>query len=154
MTSFYVLTILLISVIIYFSSRANLITFLCTIGLVVLIPVTYLETLSKPKGTMYEIAFRNLEEAEVLSYVVDYGYGLYMLLKIEGVKEPRYYFEPWNDNTREMAQKLQDMAEQKQKPMIRFPFEPSLETEKKIHPLPQPKRGEKKEPETGPRFSL
>lgn len=109
-------------------------------------PFTYIETLSKPKHINEEY-LRNDKEAEVINYLAKPGEGLYIWLSLKGVTEPRYYYMDWNEKTKELAQKLQDGFEAKQKMMMALPFEKSLEKEKQrqVYPIPQTKLPDKPE---------
>lgn len=131
----------------------SLISFLV---LFISVPFFYFDTLSRPKNLTEEY-FRNDKETPVLNYVVKPGVGLYVLLDLKGIKEPRYYKIPWNENTRKIAEELQKGMKQKRQMALGFPFEKSLEKKKPLttYPLPQfapppkdlPKKIEKNIPE-------
>lgn len=116
----------------------------CLIAFTTIGPITYLETLSKPKKINEEY-LRSDEKVEVLAYKTIPGEGLYLWMGIPNVKEPRYYKMDWNEQTRKMAQELQDGFENKQRMMMVLPFEKSLEKEKQVYPIPQLKLPDKPE---------
>lgn len=104
--------------------------------------VTYYDTLSKPKDTTFEM-FRNDDKARVLTYAIDEGVALYVLLGLEGLNEPRYYKFPWSESTEEMAKALVEGEENGEKMVIAKPFEKSFSKERVAHPDPQPKMPDK-----------
>lgn len=98
-------------------------------------------TLSRPMPISMEWFLASAEEATVLGHSIKEGEGIYLWLQVPGAEEPRYYVMPWD---REAAQQLAEAAREAetngQKPMMRMPFEPSLEDRgTKFYPPPQPK---------------
>lgn len=102
------------------------------------LPFLYFDTLSRPKALAEEY-LRNDKETPVLNFVVKPGVGLYVLLDLKGIKEPRYYKVPWNENTKKVAEELQKGMKNKQKMVLKLPFEKSLEKDRPLtaHPIPQ-----------------
>ena len=85
---------------------------------------------------------------------VDPGHAVYYWLELEGTRQPRYYYEPWSEEARKRAEEIQQGMRDGSEMELRLPFEDSLETEKKAHPIPQPKLPEKPAPEPAPEFRI
>lgn len=113
---------------------------------------TMAEMLARPKPVDEEWFRREAAEALVTGVYVDEGVALYLYLVLPGLAEPRSYSFPWSDETRELAQKLQEMLGSEEGAngvMIPYPFEPSLEREEPLtpHAVPQPAMPEKEQPQ-------
>ncbi len=102
-----------------------------------------IDLLSRPKDVTEEWFQREASEAKVMGVFIDEGTALYLYLMLPGLDEPRSYRFPWSEETRKLAQSLQDALDSKEGQengvVIPFPFKPSLEREKPLtaHPMPQ-----------------
>lgn len=114
----------------------KLTAFVLFVGLIIAAPMVYFDTLSRPKLLTDET--RDDKEVRVLSYISDDGIAVYYWLKLPDVREPRYYYEEWSDEAKKRVEQLQEEMESGGA-LFRLPFEDTLEPDKKIHPLPQPK---------------
>lgn len=133
-------------------SRARILSVAALVSLAVLLPYAYWDTLSRPKALDDET--RKDEEVAVLAYVADPGNSLWLWLGLPGVAEPRYYVMPWGEEARKMTQKLQEGKEKGQQMMMKNPFEPSLENERSVHPMPQPALPQKEEPQKPKEYGI
>jgi hypothetical protein len=110
-----------------------------------------LNLLSRPKDVTEEWYHRHAAEALVSGVYVDEGVALYLYLVLPEMREPRSYKFAWNDETRNLAQSLQDSLEEAQGQGVAIPqpFEPSLEREKPLtaHPVPQTAPPQKQQPD-------
>jgi hypothetical protein len=113
--------------------------------LIILLPIAYFETLSRPKYAHNEIIHKNLEEAVVEGFAYDEGIALYLLLELPDVVEPRYYRFPWTNDTMKKIEQLEEAQKTKRKMKLKHPFafEKSLETRRRLHPMPHPKGPDK-----------
>lgn len=106
----------------------------------------YSDMLGRPKSTRLELLRAGETEAKVLgSYILE-GSGVYLWLQLPGVKEPRYYMLPWDENTARALQKaIDDNTEHHGGGIVmRLPFERSWDKREPVfHPLPQPKLPDK-----------
>lgn len=111
------------------------------------------EALSKPKPVALEWWLRTAPEATVLGASLREGVGIFLLLQLSEVPEPRYYVLPWS---RELAEQLQEAlreAEEGGSVQMRAPFEPSLDPkEPKFYAPPQPTMPQKRRPPEPKRF--
>jgi hypothetical protein len=115
--------------------RLRIVSIAALICMTIMLPLSYFDTLSRPKPLDDET--RNDELVEVVSYAANPGVALWLWLALPGVDEPRYYVMPWSEEARKITQQLQDGREGGQRMMMINPFEPSLEKERTVHPLPQ-----------------
>lgn len=138
---YYVGLVLLIGLIGWFSvvyiskKLVKTILALIVLSIAMMSFVVYNENLGRPKSVTQEI-LRNDVKVEVLAYVARPNVALYVLFKMEGIDEPRYYMLPWNEQTQEMAQALQDGEGNGEPMFMSFPFEQSLSEDKSVHPNP------------------
>ncbi len=106
----------------------------------------YSDMLGRPKSTRLEVLRSGDREARVIgSYLLE-GSGIYLWLQLPGVREPRYYVLPWDEETAAALQKAieQNASQHGAGIVMQFPFERSWEKRDPIfHPLPQPKLPEK-----------
>lgn len=116
------------------------------VGIVIAAPFMYWDTLSRPKNLTDEL--RSDEQVKILGYHVNEGVAVYYLLLLPDLDEPRYYYEPWTEESKKRVEDMQKGAEAGQGMLLMNPFEHSWEKEKPktVHPLPQPKLLEKKAP--------
>lgn len=116
------------------------------VAAVVAAPVLYYDLLSKPKARTDEM-FRTDKEVEVLTYHAIKDEGVFMLLELPGVPEPRYYSMPWNEQTMNLLREMQKLSKRKQPVVLQNPWERSLEkdqtTVKQVPPrkLPPKEQG-------------
>lgn len=109
--------------------------------------ISFTDLLSRPKPV--DIMTWDKPEAEsavvVGSYLIEKK-AIYLLLLLEGEKEPRYYRYPWS---KQMAEQLiQQQQDNRGNPIImNFPFEWSWENREVpfFHPMPWPKAPQKEE---------
>jgi len=79
------------------------------------VPVAYvsvIELLSRPKPVALEWSRANLAEAKVLGADLREGESIYVLLRVPGVDEPRFYMLPWDRDLAEQLHKAQREAAQ------------------------------------------
>lgn len=146
--SFVALTAALTVIAIYHArNRYKVLAYFVFVALLIGAPMVYFNTLSRPKNLTDEI--RNDEQVRVLTFYSDDGHAVYYWLQLPGIREPRYYYEPWSEEAKKRAEDMQQMMENQQEMLFNWPFEPSLETDKKVHPLPPPALGIKPEPKQG-----
>ena len=77
------------------------------------VPVAYLsviELLSRPKPVALEWSRANLAEAKVLGADLREGESIYVLLRVAGIDEPRFYMLPWDRNLAEQLNRAQREA--------------------------------------------
>lgn len=125
----------------------KLMAYIMFVCLLIGAPLVYFDTLARPKNLSDEI--RHAEEAQVLAYHSQDGVAVYYWLLLPNLREPRYYYEPWSEEARKRVGELQQQFEGDGPVFFTLPFEPSLEKERKIHPLPQLKREIKPQPPQG-----
>jgi len=97
--------------------RATFVRSAAVVATAVFIPLTYLgmnELLSKPKPMAQEWADKNTAEATVLGVSLDEGKAIYLWLRLDGARAPRYYVLPWQASAAERLQKLVDEAIEKE----------------------------------------
>jgi hypothetical protein len=106
----------------------------------------YSDMLGRPKSTRLEVLRPSESEAKVLgSYVVE-GAGIYLWLQLKGIREPRYYVLPWDEQVaRDLQQAIADNAARHGSGVaMRRPFEKSWDKrEAMFYPEPQPMLPEK-----------
>ena len=117
-------------------------TALCTLSF--FLPVAYFtmtDLLSRPKPADLEWLHRQADQAQVLGTRMKEGEAIYVWLQMEGVKEPRAYVLPWDQQLARQMHGAKREAESKGRPlMMGKPFQPSLEQRgKKFYAAPQPK---------------
>ena len=124
---------------------------LCIV-IVVGAPVTFTEILSHPKRISEEIVmryFKKTERARVIAFHFEEGVAIYLWMIPHGLKKPRYYSLPWDakdpQKSRKLVEKLMELLKDPRGAILSFPFEGSLELDKRIHPIPQPADPPKKE---------
>ena len=92
-----------------------------------LIPISYIqfvEFLSRPKPRSMEWMQRNAAAAEVLAVSLAEGEAIYMWLRLNGEREPRYYKFPWDLRLAEKLEEDIETAMEKQgKLVLQNPFE-------------------------------
>jgi len=115
---------------------------LCTLAF--FLPVGYfamIGLLSRPKPTDMEWLHRQMDQAQVLGTRLKEGEAIYIWLQMEGVKEPRAYVLPWDQQLAKQIHGAKREAESKGSAlMMGKPFQSSLENrEKKFYVAPQPK---------------
>lgn len=115
--------------------------------------------LSRPRDVTEEWFNRNAKEALITGVYIQEGTALYLYLKLPGVGEPRSYRFPWSDNTRKLAQSVQEALDSEEGEggvTLDSPFQPSEEREKPLtaHPKPQSKPPIKKAPRTPLEFGI
>lgn len=115
------------------------------VGIVIVAPIIYFDTLSKPKLLTDE--WRTDERVKIIGYSWIEGEAVFYWLALPDIQEPRYYYEPWTEESKKRVEQMQEGAENKQEMEFINPFERSYENEqpKTIHPLPQPKAPEKRQ---------
>lgn len=126
-------------------------TALCTLSF--FLPVAYFtmtDLLSRPKPADLEWLHRQADQAQVLGTRMKEGEAIYVWLQMEGVKEPRAYVLPWDQQLARQMHGAKREAESKGRPlMMGKPFQPSLEQRgKKFYAAPQPKLPPKTPAET------
>lgn len=106
----------------------------------------YSDMLGRPKSSRLEVLRHPDGELPVLgSYIVE-GSGIYLWLQIPGVREPRYYVLPWDQ---QLAGELQKAIEENARNhgggvVMRLPYERSWDWRDPVfHPAPQPMLPEK-----------
>ena len=116
----------------------------------------FADLLSRPKPIKLELLKRETQETRVLGAKILEGQGIFLLLEIPGLAEPRYYVLPWN---RDLAQELQremGRAHREGRPLMLkspFDFEHSWDKrEKKFYLPPQPAAPPKGEAPEGPQI--
>jgi hypothetical protein len=118
-----------------------------------LLGVDYLalnDLLSRPKPVRLEFLSADAKEAQVLAAALHEGEAIYLWLRFEAQRQPRYYAMPWQRDTAQNLQEVLREAEQHRgRVMIRLPFEPSLEdrVEPRFYALPQTRLPLKPAPE-------
>lgn len=109
----------------------RILTTLTFLTLLLLAPIVYFDTLSKPKD-MNDEWLRGDDKVEIVGQVIRPGEGLYLLIQLPDIREPRYYSLPWNEKTKKLAQTLQDRSNKKMQSFMKYPWERSLEHERNI----------------------
>lgn len=102
---------------------------------------TMVSLLSLPRSVDLEYYYRSAKQARVLGVAIDEGKALYVLLHLPGVKVPRYYSFPWNDDIKKFAESLQEALEKDEARngvFVDEPFQPSLERKKPLKAYPKP----------------
>ncbi len=107
----------------------------------------YFDILSRPKDVDLEF-LRNDESVKVRAFDIVPGEALYVLIQLNGIKEPRYYRFPWSEQTQKIAKALQEGNESGQGMNIGKPFERSLSEQRMAYPDPQIQMPPKQAPET------
>lgn len=115
--------------------------------------------LSRPRPVAEEWVHRDAAEALVAGVYVDEGRALYLYLVIPGVDEPRSYSLPWSEETRRLAESIQEALAGEaggNGVVIDDPFKPSLERDRPLtaHPLPQPAMPDKLQPKPPIEFRI
>ncbi|MFK7997167.1 MAG: hypothetical protein AB8B87_23745 [Granulosicoccus sp.] len=105
MTGFqwYTITMLLAGALALFailSPRRRLLKFSALAITALFLPLVYLVTndlLSRPKPLQIEVAKHHLDEAVVTASLMRENEAIYLWLQMPGIKEPRAYQLPWNE---------------------------------------------------------
>ena len=85
--------------------------------------VALVDLLSRPKPTMLEFRHQNFEDFEILYTDWTEGEGIYLLLRVPGEAEPRYYALPWKLETAEKLQEaIVEAGEKKTELRVGNPF--------------------------------
>jgi len=88
------------------------------------------ELLSRPKPMAAEWIERHLDEAIVVSSVMQEDEAIYLWLQLPNQEEPRAYVLPWNENTAQQLAKMEAEGEETdQSVSMRNPFKPQEKTE-------------------------
>jgi len=99
------------------------------------------DLLSRPKPIALERLRGATEQAQVLAANLAEGEAIYLWLRLDNVREPRYYALPWERETAsELEAAIREAEERRARLMMRLPFEPSLEdrAQPRFYALPQP----------------
>lgn len=115
--------------------------------------------LSRPRDVSEEWFNRNAKEALVTGVYIQEGTALYLYLKLPDVDEPRSYRFPWSEETRKLAQSVQEALESEEGQagvFIPNPFQPSLERERPLtaHPKPHERPPQKRQPKAPLEFAI
>lgn len=104
---------------------------LCT---ALFLPVTYLtvnDLLSRPKPLQIEIARNHLQNAIVTASLMRENEAIYLWLQMPGVREPRSYQLPWNEQMAIDLHKAEREAEAEgTEVQMRMPEDDGIESEK------------------------
>ncbi len=125
---------------------------LCT---ALFLPLGYIslnDVLSRPKPVQLETVHKQLEEAAVVSSVMQENIGIYLWLQLPDIEEPRSYKLPWSEQSaRELHKAQQEAESQGTKVKMKKPFEPSADDQEPIfYAAPQPAPAPKSAPEQQP----
>jgi len=97
--------------------RATFVRSAAVVATALFVPLTYLginELLSKPKPMAQEWADKHVAEATVLGVSLDEGKAIYLWLRLDGARAPRYYVLPWQPKVAEKLQNVVDEAIEKE----------------------------------------
>ena len=96
--------------------------------------VALVDLLSRPKPTMLEFRHQSFEDFEILYTDWTEGEGIYLLLRLPGEAEPRYYALPWNIATAERLQEaIEEAGEKKTELRVGNPFfDPDVEDRERL----------------------
>ena len=106
----------------------------------------YSDMLGRPKSARLEVLRSGEAEARILGSYMMEGEGVYLWLQLPGVKEPRYYVLPWDQQTANALQKALEQNAQSHGAgvVVQLPFERSWDKREPVfHPIPQPKLPDK-----------
>jgi hypothetical protein len=105
-------TAALLASIAIWAPRKTPIRVLALAAMTLFMPIVYAQTvelLAKPKPVAWAWLERDVDRAEVLSVSFDEGRSIYLLLRLDGLIEPRFYSLPWRQT---VAEDLEDAMEQ------------------------------------------
>ena len=149
-----ILTAILTSLI--FKSRnkthTKFFTLILGISIFLISYVSLLEILSRPKPKNLEILNKYVKEATLLHVSWIEGEAIHILIRLDGVKEPRLYSFPWDPiQAQEFDEALEKGRENNEEVRISNPFFTSNTEKKKVILYTSPARPlpPKKTPEVG-----
>lgn len=106
------------------------------------------DLLSRPKPVSLEWSAENLAEATVLGAQFKEGDRIFLWLRVDGVEEPRYYAQPWNEEIAKQLYGAQQEAEERgtEVRMKQSSAEAHDESEMMFYATPQPELPPKQAP--------
>lgn len=121
--------------------------------------IVFGDLLSRPKPVGMELLYKDTEQAIILGAKIEEDKGIYLLLQLPLINEPRYYVLPWDkDLALQLQEALRGARERRDGRGIPFfwPFKKSLERRDLgvEHPFPQLALPEKTVPNAPPRVVL
>jgi energy-coupling factor transporter transmembrane protein EcfT len=155
---FFILIVLLVSIIvsISFKSRKNFyykfFTLFLGVSVFILTYVSLLEILSRPKPKELELLKRYVKEITLLHVTWVENEAIHLLIRLDGIKEPRLYSFPWDPiQAQEFDEAIEKGRENNEEVRISNPFFVSNIEEKKqiIYTSPAKPLPAKKAPEVG-----
>ena len=149
-----ILTAILTSLI--FKSRkktyTKFLTLILGISIFLISYVSLLEILSRPKPKNLEILHKYVEEVTLLHVSWVEGEAIHILIRLDGVKEPRLYSFPWDPiQAQEFDEALEKGRENGEEVKIANPFYPTNAEERKtlVYTAPAKPLPPKEAPEVG-----
>lgn len=114
--------------------RRRLLKYTALLCTALFLPVTYLtvnDLLSRPKPLQIEIARNHLQNAIVTASLMRENEAIYLWLQMPGVREPRSYQLPWNEQMAIDLHKAEREAEAEgTEVQMRMPEDDGIESEK------------------------
>ena len=149
-----ILTAILTSLIFKSRNKTNTKFFTLILGISIFLTsyVSLLEILSRPKPKNLEILNKYVEEVTLLHVSRVEGEAIHILIRLDGVKEPRLYSFPWDHiQAQEFDEALEKGRENNEEVRISNPFFVSNLEERKtlIYSSPAKPLPAKKPPEIG-----
>ena len=149
-----ILTAILTSLIFKSRNKTNTKFFTLILGISIFLTsyVSLLEILSRPKPKNLEILNKYVEEVTLLHVSWVEGEAIHILIRLDGVKEPRLYSFPWDPiQAQEFDEALEKGRENNEEVRISNPFFVSNLEERKtlIYSSPAKPLPAKKPPEIG-----
>lgn len=98
------------------------------------------DLLSRPKPVSLEWSAQNLAEATVLGAQFKEGEKIFLWLRVDGIEEPRYYAQPWNEQVaRQLHGAQQEAKDLGTEVRMKQPFgETQDDSDMIFYALPQP----------------